>query len=212
MLFIIGKSGTGKDTLAQYLEERLGMKGVLSYTNRPKRANEAGTHRFFQGDVCFGRQPDGLAYACIAPGPDVSQIIPDVIAFTRIGEFCYFATLLDFRQADYYIIDPDGFYELVQAGLVSRQDTVVYLQAPSASVEKHVVNRELTTAQSLAAYRLRSRNEAARFEQFERLLEDWDFPCEIFCCQNHFRSFEDDPEFAPLLRLLHQQCKGENHE
>lgn len=40
VICIIGKTSTGKDTIAKYLESKYGASPVVSYTTRPARAGE----------------------------------------------------------------------------------------------------------------------------------------------------------------------------
>ena len=50
IICIVGRSGSGKTTAAEYLEELYGLKSIQSYTTRPKRKpNETG-HTFVTED------------------------------------------------------------------------------------------------------------------------------------------------------------------
>ena len=46
LFLIVGRSGTGKDTLASYLEKFYGLKNALTYTTRPMRTENEKTHHF----------------------------------------------------------------------------------------------------------------------------------------------------------------------
>ena len=90
---ILGRSGTGKDTVVDRVCQLTGMTKVCSYTTRPKRINEGDTHIFIQ------------------PG-DVDKYKDDIIAQTVIGDIEYFATITQVLNSDFYIIDPKGLGDL----------------------------------------------------------------------------------------------------
>lgn len=51
ILLIIGESGSGKTSAAQYLEKTFGCKSIVSYTNREKRDGETnGVEHYFVSD------------------------------------------------------------------------------------------------------------------------------------------------------------------
>jgi guanylate kinase len=46
----MGKTASGKDTLANKLCERTGLRPVISYTTRERRVNEGNTHIFISDE------------------------------------------------------------------------------------------------------------------------------------------------------------------
>ena len=86
VFLIVGESGSGKDSLVNQLCINKCRKQVISYTTRPRRENEGDTHIF------------------ISPS-DVSKYKNEMIAYTRIGNFEYFATLSQLYNSDVYVID-----------------------------------------------------------------------------------------------------------
>lgn len=90
---VLGRSGTGKDTVVDRVCQLTGMKKVCSYTTRPKRVNEGDTHIFVQPE-------------------DVDKYKDDIIAQTVIGDVEYFATVTQVLNSDFYIIDPKGLGDL----------------------------------------------------------------------------------------------------
>ncbi len=95
MLLILGRTASGKDTLAGILETAYGMSQVISATTRPRRFAGEATHRFVT--------------------PEQAAAETDKVAQTTIGEHLYYATREDIEGADVYIIDPAGMMELAAA-------------------------------------------------------------------------------------------------
>ena len=91
-LLIVGRTASGKDTL-QYALEKRGLTFVKSYSTRPKRNPNEDTHIFIQPD----------------------QVVPkdEMAAYTVINGYEYFATKDQVKDADAYIIDPEGLKMLV---------------------------------------------------------------------------------------------------
>lgn len=89
---LVGESSSGKDSIANLLEKK-GYKILKSYTTRPKRKEEKETHIFITDE-------------------EVNQYKDDIIAYTRIGNYQYFATKQQLFDSDIYIIDPYGLRSL----------------------------------------------------------------------------------------------------
>lgn len=87
LLLILGRTGSGKDTYAGFLEA-MGLKGVKSYTTRPKRTEDEDTHIFITKEE--------------------AALFKNRVATTEINGYEYFATKEQIDDADYYIIDPAG--------------------------------------------------------------------------------------------------------
>lgn len=87
-ILLVGSSASGKDAIAHELV-RKGYKQLLSYTTRPKRAGENDTHIFITDD-------------------EVDQYKNDMVAYTQIGQYQYFATRQQLEESDLYVIDPVG--------------------------------------------------------------------------------------------------------
>ena len=108
MYLIVGRTGSGKDYLAQKIIElstvitaddkpinKEPMTVLKSYTTRPKRNESEDTHIF------------------ITKGEAVSYT--DKVATTQIGDYEYFATANQVEHTDLYIIDPHGIEELTKS-------------------------------------------------------------------------------------------------
>lgn len=88
IFLICGQTACGKDSISSVLESR-GYKVLKSYATRPKRQNEGDTHVF------------------ISPN-EVNDYRGDIVAYTKIGEYEYFATKNQLFENDIYIIDYEG--------------------------------------------------------------------------------------------------------
>lgn len=87
-ILLVGSSASGKDSVAHELVKR-GYKQLLSYATRPQRVGEGNTHIFITDE-------------------EVNQYKEDMIAYTKIGQFQYFATRQQLEESDLYVIDPTG--------------------------------------------------------------------------------------------------------
>ena len=91
LLCLMGKTASGKDTLAKKLCERAGLHQVISYTTRPRRNNEGDTHIFISDEEYQGLENSG-----------------EIAAFTQIGPYKYCCTVKQLYENDVYVIDPIG--------------------------------------------------------------------------------------------------------
>lgn len=93
LIILIGYSGSGKDSIANCLTFKYNLTQVKSYTTRKKRVNEGETHIFIDKK-------------------NINDYRKDMIAYTKIGEYEYFATINQVLNSDIYILDPEGYYNL----------------------------------------------------------------------------------------------------
>lgn len=89
IFLIVGRSGSGKDSLVAKLCDEYGYTQLKSYATRPRRQNEGNTHTFISPE-------------------EVSKYKDQMIAYTKIGEFEYFATKQQLYESDFYVIDYKG--------------------------------------------------------------------------------------------------------
>lgn len=169
MLFILGRTGSGKDHLGKILEKELGYQPVVSWTNRPIRANESNgvEHNFIDGKVTLmGNdifvQNDG----------DLTKFA-DVVAYTEINGYSYWATQAQLESSAYYIIDPIGLYKYDEENDDPNYD-VVYIESPSMpTVAKRSADRYKKTLTGLKTLHERVAAEDKEFRQFEQILDSW---------------------------------------
>lgn len=105
VFLIVGETASGKDSLTNKICLELNLKQLLSYATRPKRYKTEDTHVFIDtGDV---------------------DKYDNIIAYTKIGEYEYFATLSQLEECDIYIIDPNGVGYLKQ--MITEQEINIRL-------------------------------------------------------------------------------------
>jgi len=89
VFLVVGETSSGKDTFVNKICEECGYSKLVSYATRPRREGESGTHIFISED-------------------EARLFVDKMIAFTRIGEYQYFATIPQLYKSDFYVIDPNG--------------------------------------------------------------------------------------------------------
>lgn len=111
LILLVGKSGSGKTTIAEYLEENYGMKMLESYTTRKPRYEGEKGHVFVTKDDYHNAE--------------------NIVASTFFDNNYYWATQEQCEEADIYIIDPDGvdMFE-INFQKDKRRYVIVYLNVP----------------------------------------------------------------------------------
>lgn len=89
VFLIVGETSSGKDSFVQKICEEDGYKQLVSYATRPRRTGEGDTHVFIYPE-------------------EVEQYKNQMIAYTKIGEFEYFATKDQLYENHFYVIDYRG--------------------------------------------------------------------------------------------------------
>lgn len=89
VFLIVGETASGKDSFVKKICDERGYSQLISYATRPRRNSEANTHIFISPD-------------------EVEQYKNQMIAYTKIGEFEYFATKDQLYKNNFYIIDYRG--------------------------------------------------------------------------------------------------------
>jgi len=167
-ILIIGRTGAGKDTYATELE-KLGVKGLKSYTTRAKRSPDEDSHIFVSWEE--------------------AEAIEDKIAETKIqngGEVpdWYFATKQQYEEAGYYIIDPYGFATLLTSELLRGEKFgVVYISA-----DRHIRKARATSrGNKLREVPIFERRDSDESPQFS-LFENWSFGEDVCLIKHHNNS------------------------
>lgn len=117
---IVGKSGSGKDTVVGKLCNEYGFKSVTSYTTRPKRQGEGDTHIF-------------------VTKKEFNKIRKDLVAYTYFNGNEYGATKEQVNQADIYIIDKKGIEFFKEH--YDRPFKIIYLDVPESICFQRMLHR-----------------------------------------------------------------------
>ena len=110
-LLLVGKSGSGKDTIAKILSDKYGLRQLKSYTTRPRRFTTEDTHTF------------------VTKLPEETETVK-FIAYTEFNGFEYCATNVQVENSDIYVIDPDGVLYFMEHYCGSKKPVVVYIDMP----------------------------------------------------------------------------------
>lgn len=108
LYLFIGRSASGKTTIANILEEKYGYKSVWSYTTRPQRHDEEVGH-IFVDDATFDQ-------------------LGELAGFVEYNGFRYGTTMQQVDDADTYTIDPIGAEYLLNK-YTDRPICIIYFDA-----------------------------------------------------------------------------------
>lgn len=143
IILLVGESSSGKDKLANELEQD-GYKILKSYVTRPRREGEENTHIF-------------------TTDKEVSKYKDEIIAYTRIGEFQYFSTYTQLLESDVYIIDPSGV-DYMKSKAKNIKPVVIYINVDEQTRIKRVRSR----GDKEEVWQKRFLDELAQFTNFKK--------------------------------------------
>ena len=109
LYLFIGKSASGKTTVAEVLERKHGFTSLQSYTTRPKRYDNETGHTFIDNDA-FDK-------------------LENIIAYTEYNKYRYCCTKDQIDNASIYVIDVPGVETLLEKYETDRPIVVVYFDA-----------------------------------------------------------------------------------
>ena len=146
----MGRTCSGKTTLAKTVAETLHMKVLRSYTTRPMREGEnehTSDHIFISDD-------------------EVKLFQGKIAAYTEINGYKYFVTKDMVMESDIYVVDPNGYKMLVDT--VKRKNMnikliPIYIDVDVADQERRFRNRGNTREEFWERYK----SEAEQFDKFE---------------------------------------------
>ena len=154
IIAILGRTTSGKDYIAKYLSNQLGYSLVVSHTTRLKRDGETnGIEHWFDSKEEFDNLLNNNT----------------IIAYTKIGEYEYCATLEDIGNKAIYIIDPNGIEYLKKNFKNEINLKVVYVYCDEYIREI----RASTRSDFKTAWKERNRTEDEQFTEFESN-RNWD--------------------------------------
>ena len=152
LICIMGKTASGKDTLANRLCERTGLRQIISYTTRERRVNEGDTHIFISNDEYQALEDSG-----------------QIAAFTQIGPYKYCCTINQLYENDIYVIDPVGIKHLREMNLPNLRLVTVYVNTPDDVRKERALNKR---GDDRIVFTQRS---MAERDQFRTMLRNADF-------------------------------------
>lgn len=167
---ILGRSGSGKDTLREILERNYGWNFVKSYTTRTRRPNETGTHIF-------------ISYQEYLEIKDSCEIIAET-SIDNGGRYkdIYFATYDQFEASDAYIIDVDGMNQIIEK-YRNENLLVVYIKPKSyEACKQHAINRN----KSVESFEIRYKDEDSKFSTFEHSSNHDELPFRYIEIENDY--------------------------
>lgn len=152
LICLMGRTASGKDTLANKLCERSGLRQVISYTTRDRRANEGNTHIFISDEDYQVLESSG-----------------QIAAFTQIGSSKYCCTINQLYENDIYVIDPVGVQHLRELNLPNLRLVTVYVNTPDNLRKERALNKRGDDR-----FTFMKRDMAER-DQFRAMLRNADF-------------------------------------
>lgn len=152
-IMVVGRSGSGKDTLANVLKDTYGYSQLYSTTTRPRRTPDEATHVFVTEE-------------------EANQMT-ERVAETVIDGYQYFATKGQFEESDIYLIDPRGL-ECVCKNAPEIPLYVVYVEASQETRLQRAKARAADPELAEKIFYSRQASEDAQFSEFEALIKDRD--------------------------------------
>ncbi len=152
LICLMGRTASGKDTLANKLCERTGLRQIISYTTRERRVNEDDTHIFISDEEYKTLEDSGR-----------------IAAFTQIGTYKYCCTIDQLYENDIYVIDPVGVQHLRELNLPNLKLVTVYVNTPDDIRKERALNKRGDDRLTFM------KRDMAERDQFRMMLRNADF-------------------------------------
>lgn len=153
VIILVGKTCSGKSSLAKMLCERCGYNQLISQTTRPKRNENDNDHTFVNIEDYENAKSSG-----------------NIVAETEIGGNYYYSTFSQLYDADIYTVNPEAIPTLLSMNLPDIRFVIIYI---SCSDEERK-NRSKKRGDDKLKYRSREVAEHRQFRQFVAN-EQWDY-------------------------------------
>lgn len=148
---VMGRSASGKTSLVREYCKETGKSFVQSYTTRPKREDD----------------DDAMPDHIFISDDQVSKYSKEMIAYTKIGDYKYFATVSQIMSNDFYIIDPIGLIALHK--LINQYHLELELIPIYITCDKQTMaDRAFARRQDMNAWYKRYYDENQQFASYER--------------------------------------------
>lgn len=145
IFLIIGESGTGKDSIIDYICNKYNKKKLISYTTRPIRLNEHGTH-LFVSDEEFNK-------------------LKNIVGYTEYNGYRYCATEQQVEESDFYNIDVPGIKYFKEHYHGEKRIQVIRITAPEPIRYQRMLQRKNTPEEA----KERLLNDAEQFKEAKEL-------------------------------------------
>lgn len=159
-VLIVGRSGSGKDTVAMHYVQKYGLKQLCSTTTRPRRSPTENTHVFVTEEE--------------------AATMTDRVAETVINGYQYFATRGQYEACDIYVIDPHGIEYLVK--MSDEPIAIIYVDQPFETRLEHAKSRGNAEVEA-KVFIARHDSENQQFTEFEDMIKS--APKEEFASKYH---------------------------
>lgn len=153
IILLVGRTCSGKSTLAKTLCERTGLIALQSYTTRPQRSEADNDHMFVSVDEYFKAKESG-----------------EIAIDGSIAGNYYYATIDQIYSSDVYTINPEALDRLLTMNLPDIRFVVVYVSCPDKIREERAIIR----GDDKYKYRVRDFSEKQQFRKFV-VEEQWDY-------------------------------------
>lgn len=157
LFLFVGRTASGKSSIARAVCDIFDLKQVKSYTTRPMRTSEK-------------EHPERCDHYFISDD-EVSKYSDDMVAYTEINGYKYFTTKEVLMNADVYVIDPAGIdYLKLHTKSSEFEFITIYFRVPK-SVAKY---RAKERGEDLQGFDSRYASEDKQFRDFENHMA-WDY-------------------------------------
>ena len=116
LILIVGESGTGKTSLANYLHKHYGLRLLPSYTTRPKRSNSDTDHTYVTDEEY--------------------KKLQNIVAENNYNGYMYCATEEQCDNADVYVVDITGMKKLKQLYKTKRVVSVYLKTSENTRIQR----------------------------------------------------------------------------
>jgi len=154
IICIVGRTASGKDTIARELEKR-GLRLVVSSTTRPIRPSETeGKEHYFINEEQAAKDLENM---------------DNIAAYTEINDCKYYTTIEELEKSNVYVIDPNGIRYLKEKHPDIRL-IVVYVSCMKITNRRHALDR----GDAESTFEKRYAAESIQFTPFEADPKNYD--------------------------------------